>query len=586
MNEQPRPEYPRPLLQRADWLNLNGPWRFCCDDEGMGLRHGWHQALPAQAENITVPFAPNSAASGITGARTDTTVWYERDFELPADWQEKRICLRFGAVDHTSQVFINGTLVGEHTGGYSPFGLDINHALVPGTNTISVRAQDSLSWTQPRGKQAGTTRWPIDYDGIIGIWQTVWLEPLPEVSIESVFTRFSLASGQLSCLVEFSRQLEGELQVDLLNSGELVASAQASTEWRAESRVDLDVEQPVLWSPGNPALYELRLTLTSASGEQDVVNSYCGLREITRDNGVLQLNGEPLYIRGILDQGYFPDGWYTACSDQDYKKDIELTLAMGFNCVRKHQKAEDPRYLYWADQLGLLVWSEMPSGRIFSTELVQTLTGEWLDLVRRDRGHPSIVTWVPFNESWGVWHQAERPEQRAFVEGIVGLTHALDNSRPVVGNDGWEFSAGDLWTLHVYAEESDLSGRLAELAEAPDSHVNIGEGGLGQRVGALPGADISNLPVLLTECGGIGFGHHSNDDFAYGEIPASTPELEQRIRDAVRIVLQASELQGYVWTQLTDIQQEINGLLYFDRQPKLPIGVFHEIFSQAPGRQP
>jgi len=552
----------------------------------MGLRHGWHQALPAQAENITVPFAPNSAASGITGARTDRTVWYERDFELPADWQEKRICLRFGAVDHTSQVFINGTLVGEHTGGYSPFGLDINHALVPGTNTISVRAQDSLSWTQPRGKQAGTTRWPIDYDGIIGIWQTVWLEPLPEVSIESVFTRFSLASGQLSCLVEFSRQLEGELQVDLLNSGELVASAQASTEWRAESRVDLDVEQPVLWSPGNPALYELRLTLTSASGEQDVVNSYCGLREITRDNGVLQLNGEPLYIRGILDQGYFPDGWYTACSDQDYKKDIELTLAMGFNCVRKHQKAEDPRYLYWADQLGLLVWSEMPSGRIFSTELVQTLTGEWLDLVRRDRGHPSIVTWVPFNESWGVWHQAERPEQRAFVEGIVGLTHALDNSRPVVGNDGWEFSAGDLWTLHVYAEESDLSGRLAELAEAPDSHVNIGEGGLGQRVGALPGADISNLPVLLTECGGIGFGHHSNDDFAYGEIPASTPELEQRIRDAVRIVLQASELQGYVWTQLTDIQQEINGLLYFDRQPKLPIGVFHEIFSQAPGRQP
>ena len=586
MNEQPRPEYPRPLLQRADWLNLNGPWRFCCDDEGMGLRQGWHQALPAQAESITVPFAPNSAASGITGARTDTTVWYERDFELPADWREKRICLRFGAVDHTSQVFINGTLVGEHTGGYSPFGLDINHALVPGTNTISVRAQDSLSWTQPRGKQAGTTRWPIDYDGIIGIWQTVWLEPLPEVSIESVFTQFSLASGQLSCLVEFSRQLEGELQVDLLNSGELVASAQASTEWRAESRVDLDVEQPVLWSPGNPALYELRLTLTSASGEQDVVNSYCGLREITRDNGVLQLNGEPLYIRGILDQGYFPDGWYTARSDQDYKKDIELTLAMGFNCVRKHQKAEDPRYLYWADQLGLLVWSEMPSGRIFSTELVQTLTCEWLDLVRRDRGHPSIVTWVPFNESWGVWHQAERPEQRAFVEGIVGLTHALDNSRPVVGNDGWEFSAGDLWTLHVYAEESDLSSRLAELAEAPDSHVNIGEGGLGQRVGALPGADISNLPVLLTECGGIGFGHHSNDDFAYGEIPASTPELEQRIRDAVRIVLQASELQGYVWTQLTDIQQEINGLLYFDRQPKLPIGVFHEIFSQAPGRQP
>ena len=582
MNHIPRPEYPRPTVVRSEWLNLNGSWRFRCDDEQVGLQQAWYKGPLSDAEVITVPFAPNAAASGITGCRTDTTLWYQRDFDLPADWQDRRICLRFGAVDYRSLVFVNDTLAGEHSGGYSPFGMDIEHALVPGKNRLTVRVEDSLSWTQPRGKQAGTTRWPIDYDGVCGIWQSVWLEPLPEVSVESVFPHFSLASSRLTCLVEFSRQLEGTLQVVLMKAGSVVASAEAITGSRAESRVEMFNDAPELWSPENPHLYDLRIVLTTETGEQDEVSSYCGLREITTDKGQLRLNGEQLYIRGVLDQGYFPDGWYTATSDQDLRKDIELTLAMGFNCVRKHQKAEDPRYLYWADQLGLLVWSEMPSGRIFSTELIQALTTEWLDLIRRDRGHPSIITWVAFNESWGVWHQAGRREQRAFVEGVVGLTRALDETRPVVGNDGWEFSAGDLWTLHVYEEDSDLRSRIAELIRTPGSAVTPGEEGLGQRKGALPGASIAGLPILLTECGGIGFGHHGEDDFAYGELPATQDELEHRIRAAIRVICSATDLQGYVWTQLTDVQQEINGLLYFDRSPKLPPDILYEIFSQEP----
>ena len=580
MDEVRRAEHPRPLLQRKDWLNLNGSWLFCRDDERHGMQFGWQQQLPATAESITVPFPPNSEASGVSGVRTDTSVWYQRNFELPVNWEGRRICLRFGAIDYKCWVFINGILVGEHTGGYSPFGLDIDHALHHGTNTITVRVEDSLSWTQPRGKQAGTTRWPIDYDGIIGIWQTVWLEPLPDVSIESVFAQFLMDSSQLICLVEFSQHVEGELQVDLLMSGELITSAKSSPELRGEARVHLTIEDPLLWSPDSPYLYDLHLTLITASGQRDIATSYCGLREISTEGGTFKLNDKKLYIKGILDQGYFPKGWYTAFSDDDYKKDIELTLAMGFNCVRKHQKAEDPRYLYWADKMGLLVWSEMPSGRIFSTELIQALTNEWQNLVKRDRGHPSIITWVPFNESWGVWNQAERPEQRAFVEGIVGLTHALDKSRPVVGNDGWEFSAGDLWTLHVYEENINLGSRLSELTNDPGSYVNIGEGGLGQRVGALPGSNIANLPILLTECGGIGYGQHGDNDFAYGEIPSSEVELEQRIQAAINVIYDAQDLQGFVWTQLTDVQQEINGLLYFDRSPKIPIKSLKKIFEQ------
>ncbi len=583
INPLPRPEYPRPTLVRSDWLNLNGTWRFRSDDEQVGLQDGWHREPLPDSEVITVPFAPNALASGITNCRTDSTIWYQRDFELPLEWQFDRICLRFGAVDYRSMIFVNDTLAGEHVGGYSPFGIDIQHGLKPGTNRITVRVEDSLSWTQPRGKQEGTNRWPIDYNGVCGIWQSVWVEPLPNVSIESIFPQFSASLSRLTCLVEFSRQVEGVLRIDLMKANKVVAAAESRTMNRAESRVELVIDGPELWSPQNPHLYDLKIALTTTSGQQDIVESYCGLREFTVKKGLQRLNGAPLYIRGILDQGYFPGGWYTATSDEDLKRDIELTLAMGFNCVRKHQKAEDPRYLYWADKLGLLVWSEMPSGRVFSTELIHALTTEWLALVRRDRIHPSIITWVTFNESWGVWHQSNRREQRAFVEGIVGLTQALDPTRPVVGNDGWEYSAGDLWTLHIYEEGSDLRSKIAELINKPESSVTGGdEEDPRRRVGALPGTDIKDLPILLTECGGIGFGQHGDNDFAYGDRAITQNQLEERISGAVKIVLNIPNLQGYVWTQLTDIQQEINGLLYFDRSPKLPIDAMKKIFSQQP----
>ncbi|MFZ8914379.1 MAG: glycoside hydrolase family 2 TIM barrel-domain containing protein, partial [Pseudomonadales bacterium] len=233
-------------------------------------------------------------------------------------------------------------------------------------------------------------------------------------------------------------------------------------------RLSFTLENPALWHPDHPYLYDLPVTLEDPlEGTRDQVESYLGLREITWDEAGLRLNGERLYLRGVLDQGYFPEGWYTAPSDEALRRDVELTLALGFNCARKHQKAEDPRYLYWADRLGLLVWAEMPSGRIFSTDLVETLTQEWMTLIRRDRAHPSIITWVPFNESWGVWHQGSRPEQRAWVDSLYHLTKALDPSRPVVGNDGWEYSSGDLWTLHLYEEERPLEARRAALRRDP-----------------------------------------------------------------------------------------------------------------------
>ena len=441
--------------------------------------------------------------------------------------------------------------------------------------------EDSLSWTQPRGKQAGTARWPIDYDGVTGIWQSVWLEPLTAVSIESTAYSYHVAEQTLSFKAFLSAQVDGDVSVELLDGDRVIASDTVQTAGRAEIRTTLFIEDPILWSPEQPHLHEVRLTLLNrATGERDEAMSYAGLREVSVTDGQLCLNGDPLYLRGVLDQGYFPEGWYTATTDEALRRDVELTLAMGFNCARKHQKAEDPRYLYWADKLGLMVWSEMPSGRVFSTELVESLTREWMELIKRDRAHPSIIAWVPFNESWGVWHQSERPEQRAFVDAVTSLTKVLDDSRVVVGNDGWEYSSGDLWTLHLYNEDSDVSSRLAALIEDPHSSVTSEFGGR-DRVGALPDADVSGLPILLTECGGIGMGSFGEQDFSYGNLAETSEALEVRMRKIMTDIRSLKALQGFVWTQLTDVQQEINGLLYFDRQPKLPIAVLHDIFSKG-----
>ena len=576
----PRAEYPRPILVRDQWQSLNGHWLFRVDPDNRGLGEAWFDGPWTDAQTITVPFSMESAASGIAAAEGAAVVWYQREVIKPEAW-DSRVVLRIGASDFLTRVFVNGQEVGQHRGGYASFGVDIQHALIPGRNRITIRVEDSLSWTQPRGKQAGTTRWPIDYDGVTGIWQSVWLEPLTAVSIESTAYSYHFAEQTLSFKAFLSAQVDGEVSVEVLDGDRVIASDTVQTAGRAEIRTALFIEDPILWSPEQPHLYEVRLTLLNrATGERDEAMSYTGLREVSITDGQLCLNGDPLYLRGVLDQGYFPEGWYTATTDEALRRDVELTLAMGFNCARKHQKAEDPRYLYWADKLGLMVWAEMPSGRVFSTELIESLTREWMELIKRDRAHPSIMAWVPFNESWGVWHQSERPEQRAFVDAVTSLTNVLDDSRVVVGNDGWEYSSGDLWTLHLYNEDSDVSSRLAALIEDPHSLVTSEFGGR-DRVGALPGADVSGLPILLTECGGIGMGSFSEEDFSYGNLAETSQALEARMRKIMTDVLSLEALQGFVWTQLTDVQQEINGLLYFDRQPKLPLAVLHDIFGKG-----
>jgi Glycosyl hydrolases family 2, sugar binding domain/Glycosyl hydrolases family 2, TIM barrel domain/Glycosyl hydrolases family 2 len=585
----PRPEYPRPQLVRARWRNLNGPWEFALDPGDRGLREGWEHGRRFGGR-VVVPYPPGSALSRATVPDPPPPLWYRRTVRLPAEDLAPRQRLHIGACDFATTVFVNGREIGRHRGGYTPIACEVGHALHAGENEVVLRVEDPDTWTQPRGKQATSgLRTPIDYDAVIGVWQTVWLEPLPEVSIDEVWTRWSAATGELAVHAAFSSTWHGDVEVVLRDGADEIARAHGGAGARGEARVVLRIPAPRLWSPRDPHLYRLDVGLSAAGLAGDRVESYCGLRDLAVADRRLLLNGAPLYVRGVLDQGYFPGGWYAAAADADLRRDVELVRALGFNCARKHQKIEDPRWLYWADRLGLLVWAEMPSGRDFTTTLAEDLTHQWCAALRRDRAHPCVMAWVPCNESWGVWQQARRPEERALVEGLTGLTRALDPSRFVVGNDGWEYAAGDLWTLHLYEGEGvDIGSRLARLLADPHSPILPAAHVLGERVGALPGTDVSRLPVLLSECGGVGYTPPDAPaadrvPFAYGALPASADELEARIRRVTSAVDGCRELSGFVWTQLTDVQQEINGLLTFDRRPKLPPSRLREIFAGVGG---
>ncbi len=585
----PRPEHPRPQLVRRRWLNLNGDWQLAYDADDRGLREGWMNGL-AEARRIVVPFCIESPASAVADAAPPGVVWYQRSFSVPQEWlQGPRLMLHVGACDRCAHVFVNGLEVGRHEGGYAPFSCDVRHAVRSGDNRLTVRVTDTPLWTHPRGKQAGTIRWPVDYDGVTGIWQTVWLEPLPRVAVERLHVTWNGGAGEAVAEVALSDWRAVDVEIVLDDGARTVAAATDSPADRRECRLTLAVAEPRLWSPADPFLYGVTVRVRADGQVIDEATSYTGLREIVVHDGRLLLNGEPLYVRGVLDQGYFPGGWYTAPRDEDLRRDIELTLAMGFNLARKHQKAEEPRYLYWADRLGLLVWAEMPSGRMFGTELVQTLTREWLDLVVRDRGHPSVVGWVPFNESWGVWGQTAHPEQRAFVEGVAQLTRALDPSRPVIGNDGWEYAAGDLWTLHLYGDEHSIADRIAGFYEDPGRSVTESNALLGPRPAALPGTEPRHLPCLVTECGGIGFvapgGARPENVFAYGPLPEDEPAFESAVAAVTDDLGRTERIGGFVWTQLTDVQQEVNGLLDFERRPKLPLARLRELFTGVGGKE-
>jgi beta-galactosidase/beta-glucuronidase len=532
----PRPEYPRPNLRRRDWVNLNGAWDF-----GLGPRRDFDRT-------ITVPFCPQSVLSGIGERIVEDELWYRRRFDAP---RAERLLLNFGAVDYRASVWVNGEQVAEHEGGSVPFSADITDVARETDNELVVRAEDPLTdRTIPRGKQY----WKPVSEGIFytptsGIWQTVWIEPLPERHVRNV----EVNPDPESWAVDFAIDAEGRKEVSITLDGREVGHWRGSA---GRSRITLD--EVVAWRPEDPRLYGVEITLFDRAGRvADQVSSYFGMRTVGVANGQFLLNGEPYLPRLVLDQGYFPGGLLTAGDDRALRDDIVLAKSLGFNGARKHQKVEDPRWLYWADVLGFLVWGEMPGFHEHSREAEKRLETEWGEAVARDRGHPSIVTWAPYNESFGL-ADVEADTAAGFYDRLYRQTQAADPSRLVVPNDGWEHSVTDLCTIHDYNPAHALRRRYRAAATALDAAAH-------PRPIYLPGYAYQGEPMMVTEFGGVALA--GGPGFGWLEASGSD-ELVATYRELVEALMDHGPVEGFCYTQLTDVEQEQNGLLTFDRRPK------------------
>lgn len=582
----------RPQMLRDSFLDLSGQWGFAHDDANAGLAERWFDGrdLP---QSITVPFPPESPASGIGATGFHPVVWYRREITA-ADLAEvgheagRRLLVHFGAVDYRAKIWLDGRVVGAHEGGHTPFTVDLTDEL-DGTDApraLVVRAEDDpLDIAQPRGKQDWHEEpHAIWYQRTTGIWQPVWLESVAELHIEHLNWTSDLTNGTATAHVTLNRRSEATVRVRVAHGdtelGEVtsrVEGTQVSVTVPIAGQNNGQHYEGMLWRPGSPTLLDAWVSVEGAGGG-DVVASYLGLRSVAVEGGKFLLNDRPVVLRSVLSQGYWPQSHLAAPSEAALRREAELIGELGFNSVRLHQKVEDPRFLYHADRLGLLVWGEMAATYTFSDVTVRRTVTEWTEAVHRDAAHPSIVTWVPLNESWGVQHLASRPDHRALAETLYHLTKALDPTRPVISNDGWELGTSDLWTVHDYESDTEVLAERYDVSEEELRAYIAGIGPAGRRI-RLEGTVDSGEPVMLTEFGGVKWttGPAAANAWGYSEA-SSAEDYDRRVGDILRPVQRGTigggreqGLSGWCWTQLTDTLQETNGLLTEDREPKLPI---------------
>lgn len=564
----PRPEHPRPDAFRSNWATLNGEWQFEIDQAGDGARRGLTSGKDL-AMKITVPFCPESKLSGIGHYDKMTNVWYRRTFEVPAEMKGRRVRLHFGGVDYQAWVWVNGKLVGSHVGGNVSFAFDITSFLREGSNELVLRAfDDTSSGRQPTGKQAHTISEGCVYTRTTGIWQPVWLEAVGSSFVEN----FSIVADPDKSRVFIDANVNGSdpgltLTVEAFANGKSVGKDSCPASWR-DNRLVMNLSKKNLWSPSSPFLYDLKFTLTHGKEKVDEVASYFGLRKVTIDGRAILLNGQRIFQRLILDQGFYPDGIWTAPTDEELKKDIERSMAVGYNGARLHQKVFEPRFLYWADKLGYLVWGEFPNwGYNYQPENYANYINEWTEVLQRDRNHPAIIGWCPFNESGA---QAGEIQQIVWRE-----TKAIDPTRPVFETSGWSHTIQN-------AEVRDDHDYNQDPASYKKRWLDFfaGNGGvpLPSRYGVgATGRDIG-VPFMVSEFGGIGWS--TEGGWGYGSGPKTEEEFYVRYKGLVDAQLDNPDLFGFCYTQLTDVEQEKNGLYYYDRRPKFDLKRLHDITAR------
>ncbi|HEY3418793.1 MAG TPA: glycoside hydrolase family 2 TIM barrel-domain containing protein [Armatimonadota bacterium] len=566
----PRPEHPRPQFVRDAWLNLNGEWQFALDPGRSGRSQGFPTA-GSFPETILVPFCPESELSGIRHKDFMPAVWYRRTVTLPESWQQQRVLLHFGAVDYDAEVWVNGQTVGTHRGGYASFTLEITGSLHPGENVITVCAEDDVrTGLQPGGKQSPRYEsYACMYTRTTGIWQTVWLEAVPQNYLAKVRMTPDLENGRLYLQAQVEGAGEGlTLTAHATLSGSPVGQDSARVSGNlAQLVLTIDPAQIHPWAPDSPTLYDLQLELRAGEQVIDMVTSYFGLRSLDWRGTVIRLNGKPLFQRLVLDQGFYPDGIYTAPSDDALRGDIERGLAMGFNGARLHEKVFEERFLYWADRLGYLVWGEMGNWGLDHArpEALERFLPEWREVLERDFNHPGLVGWCPFNETPG----NQDPE---LLRQVFRTTKSLDPTRPVIDTSGYVHVETDIFDAHDYDQHPETFKQRWDalaLEAAPHESHKLNAPYLGQ-------------PYLMSEYGGIWWnpGQQDEKSWGYGNRPKSETEFLARYRGLTEALLDNPRLCGFCYTQLTDVEQEVNGLYTYHRQLKFDPALIREINTQ------
>ena len=573
----PRSEHPRPDRKREAWICLNGEWDFEIDNDKIGLakeyylRHALH-------EKITVPFSPESVLSGVGKTDFMQAVWYKKDIDIPKEWAGKRVILHIGACDHTTTVFVNGCQVGlSHKGGYTSFAYDITHAIKSEGNYVTIYAEDDLlSGKQFAGKQSDKPHsYGCLYTRTTGIWQTVWLEAVPEAYIASYKAYPNISTPSVSLEVKTVGAHVGDiLRVKATYKGKLMGMAQtklcASVAW-----LTLDLAERHLWECGQGRLYDLSFELISQNGT-DKMEGYFGLREVklSKEKG-LEINGKTVFGRFVLDQGFYPDGIITAPSDEALVFDIEASMACGFNGARLHQKVFEPRFLYHADTHGYMVWGEAGNWGFDHTDFanIEHCLSEWMEEVERDFSHPSIIGWCPFNETWD---KDGKSHSIPLIDMVYDVTKQMDSTRPVIANSGsLPTTRTDAHDVHDYEQDP---------ATFHSYYARMGEGILLDQLQRLyPDRQVykTELPVFVSEYGGIKWvmGEDASA-WGYGTSVKTEAEFFARLEGLTRALLDNPHIFGFCYTQLTDVEQEQNGLLTYDRRFKFAPERYAEIFGK------
>lgn len=588
-------DYPRPQFVRNNWENLNGAWDFAFDDAHCGEQESWYKDFKGNM-TIQVPFTYETKMSGIQDETRHDQIWYRRSFQVDGSRLEKEnYKLHFEGSDFITKVWVNGQYVGDHRGGYARFSFDITDVVRDGENELVVKVEDSFDMQQPRGKQ----RW-IDknfgcwYVQTTGIWKTVWSEYVPKISLKNVKMTPNLQEHSLEVEYEVDAP-ENIMGEDLLVAASVSFKGvpvskviTAVTAGHVETKIDVFLRNNNFglewgvrtWSPEEPDLYDVKFQLIYQGNAEDTVASYFAMREIRIDGSNILLNGHPIYQRLILDQGYWKDSHLTPPSEEALIEDIDKIHALGYNGLRKHQKIEDERFLYWCDVKGMLVWSEMAAAYQYTDYAVSEFVSEWMEIVKQNYNHPCIITWTPFNESWGVNQIETRKMEQHFTEAVYYLTKSLDKYRPVIVNDGWEHTISDIITLHDYEEVGDvLKARYTECKdEIMSTEVYHSSG----KSAFANGYEYKGQPVIISEYGGIAF---NNDDsgWGYGNKVNTKEEFIKRFDEITTAVKEIPYVCGFCYTQVSDVQQEINGMMDMERNFKVNPEIIREINERKIG---